>query len=114
MGVKFWGLGRWASLFVVSGEAELGCFDHFEGYFLDILGCCGKKTLSFDTDEVSEPCVTMSVELFGVGEGALDGFLSSLVDFLAVRRETVFVGGVACVLPDVAVDFALVVSRAGA
>ena len=101
-------------MFARSGGAELGCFDHFEGYFLDILGCCGKKTLSFDTDEVSEPCVTMSVELFGVGEGALDGFLSSLVDFLAIRREAVFVDGIAGILPEVAVKLALVVLGAGA
>ena len=99
---------------MVSGGAELGCFNHFEGYFLDILGCCGKKALSFDTDKASEPRITMSVELFGVGEGALDCFLSSLVDFLAVRRETVFVDGIAVVLPKVAIKFALVVLGTGA
>ena len=97
-----------------SWEAELGRFDHFEGYFLDVLGCCGEETLTFDTDETSEPCVAMAVELFGVSKGALDGFLSSFVDFFAIGCEAVFVGGVAGVLPDVAVKFALMVPRAGA
>ena len=67
-----------------------------------------------DTDKGSEPCITMPMKLFGVGEGALDGFLSSLVDFFAVRREAVFVGGIACVLPDMAVKFARLVFGAGA
>ena len=107
-------MGRRSSLIVLSGGAELRGSDHFECYFLDILGGGGKKTLSFDTDEASEPRISMSVELFGVGEGALDGFLSSLVDFLAVRRETVFVDGIAVVLPKVAIKFALVVLGTGA
>jgi hypothetical protein len=56
----------------------------------------------------------MSVKLFGVGEGALNGLLSSLIDFLAVWREAIFVDGIACVLPDVSIEFALLVFGTGA
>ena len=51
-GGQIFGFGERASLFAGSGGADLGGCDHFEGYFLNILGG-GEKTLSFDTDETS-------------------------------------------------------------
>ena len=57
---------------------------HDEGDFLDVLGGGSEETLAFDAYETSEPCISVSVELLGVSEGALDGFLSSFVDGLTM------------------------------
>ena len=62
-----------ANLFAGSGGAELGDFDHFEGYFLDILGG-GEKTLSFETDETLEP--TRLIELSQAQSAQVLGFLT--------------------------------------
>ena len=78
----------------------------YQGYFLDVLSGCGQQALASDLDQTSEPCVTMAKELFGVGEGSLDGFFSSLVNSLTPRGQSQSVGALAGVLPDMARDHA--------
>src|SRR5690606_12842858 len=75
-----------------------------EGDFLDVLGGGGQEALVGDACQTSEPCIAVSVKLFGVGKGALDRLLAALVDRLAPRRQPMPIGALACVGPDMAGD----------
>ena len=73
-----------------------------EGHFLDVLGGCGEQALAGNGNEPSEAGIAMTVELFGIGEGAFDGLLSALVDSLAPRGEPMSISPLAGVGPDMA------------
>src|ERR1700750_1029458 len=75
-----------------------------EGDLLDVLGGGGKQALEGNGRQAPETGITVPVELFGVGKGALDRLLAPLVDTLAPRGETVCVGSFARVGPDMAND----------
>ena len=66
-----------------------------QGDFFDVLGGGGEQALASDGEQSAEAGVAVAVELFGVGEGALDGFLAASVDALAPRREAMGVGALA-------------------
>ena len=63
---------------------------------------CGEQALTSDLFQASEPCIAMAEELLGVGEGAFDRLLSSLVNGLAPGGQAALVGFFAQVLPDMA------------
>jgi hypothetical protein len=54
-----------------------------ESDFLDVLGGGGQQALAGDGNEPSEANIAMTVELFGIGEGTLDGLFPTLADALA-------------------------------
>lgn len=56
------------------------------------------------THQTSEAGIAVAEELLGVGEGALDGLLAAAVDGFAPCRQTVGVGALTFVLPDMTGD----------
>ena len=86
----------------VSGSAGWRWDCSCEGDLLHVLGGGGHQALTLDPYEASEPGVAMAKELFGVGEGALHGLLSTSVDALAPVGQTTGIRALARILPDVA------------
>ena len=56
-----------------------------ESDFLYVLGGCGEQALAGDGKQAAKARVAMTVQLLGVGEGALNGLLAALVNALATR-----------------------------
>jgi hypothetical protein len=65
----------------LSGPHGLG--SQGESDLLDVLGGGGKQALAGDSNEAAEAGVTVTVELFGIREGTLDGLFATFVDALA-------------------------------
>jgi hypothetical protein len=66
-----------------------------QGDFLHVLCGGGEQTLAGHRNEPAEARVTVTVQLLGIGKGALDGFLASLVDALAPRGQPIGVSALA-------------------
>ena len=75
-----------------------------ESDLLDVLGGGGKQALAGDGNKPSEAGIAMTVELFGISEGTLDGLFAALVDALAPGRQPMSIGPLTGVRPDVAYD----------
>lgn len=86
--------------------SPLDCGDWCQGYgyFFDILGGGGQQALAFDIDHSAEPCISVSVKLFGISKGAFNRFFSSLVEPLAPVGQAVAIGTLAGILPNMAGD----------
>ncbi|AJD51639.1 hypothetical protein TH3_07595 [Thalassospira xiamenensis M-5 = DSM 17429] len=84
-----------------------------QGYFLDVLGGGGQQTLAFDIDQSPEPCISMTVKLFGICKRAFDRLFSALVNPLTPLCQTIGVSPVSGVLPDMARDSFSVVGIGG-
>ena len=70
---------HWASC-----AGRFGLRAQAKGNLLDVLcGGGGEQALAGDLGEASEARIAVTMQLFGVGEGALDGFLAAAVDGLA-------------------------------
>src|SRR5690349_12372824 len=74
-----------------------------QGNFLDVLGG-GEQALAGDGDEPSEASIAMTVALFGIGEGTLDGLCPTLVDALAPGHQPMSISPLTGVRPDMAYD----------
>lgn len=99
---------------LTSPGSPCGLLGHQSGYFLHVLGGGGKQALPGDPDDAAEPGISVPVKLFGIGEGSFDGFLAAFVDRFPPRRQAMSLDAVAGILPDVAIDHALVISSIGA
>jgi hypothetical protein len=75
-----------------------------ESHLFDVLGGGGKQALASDGNKASEAGIAMPVELFGIGEGALDGLFPALVDALTPRRQPMSISPLTGVGPDMAYD----------
>src|SRR5690606_37759527 len=96
------------------GAGWLWCFCECHGDLLDVLGGGGEQALHLYAPQTSEPGIAMAVQLFGIGKGALHGFLAALVDGLALGGEPMRIGSVARLLPDMARNRALGLGIGGA
>jgi len=77
-GFVFWQIDRGGLL-----SSRCGLGGQGESDFLDVLGGGGQQALAGDGNEPSEASIAMTVELFGIGEGTLDGLFPTLADALA-------------------------------
>lgn len=92
----------------------LWCSGHGHGDLLDLLGGCGGQALHLNAPQTSEPGIAMAMKLFGIGKGALHGFLAPLVNGLALWGEPIGIGPFARFLPDMARNGALTLGIGGA
>ena len=68
-----------------------GCSAEHQGDLLDVLSDGGEQALLLYFAEASHPGIAVSMQLFGVGEAALNGLFSAFVDALADAIEPVLI-----------------------
>jgi len=75
-----------------------------ESHLFDVLGGGGKQALAGYGHKAPEAGIAMTVELFGIGEGALDGLFPAPVDPFAPGCQPMSFSPLASVCPDMAYD----------
>ena len=81
---------------------------------LNVLGTSCHQALLLNLGDPAQSCIAMTVQLFGIGEAAFDGFFSSFVDPFTFRCEALVVDLFFMLFPYVAGDHFYVVSALGA